>query len=198
MAFHLYPSLDGLSKQNRYDLAGKLSGHVGAVLCLSVTEDGSLLASGGVDGLQIWDLRIRKQLGVLSGAGSWGATTAVTWVTRSNDPDNAVFFGTQSSSLVCWWQLPAKSNARAFEEKFDMPLAGSSEITDIAFDNTTGQLAVCNCTGAVQLYAINGNMRLSVLFSVVMQEIVPINITFCKGSDWKLLVFSLYNGAVHE
>ncbi|KIK56798.1 hypothetical protein GYMLUDRAFT_61829 [Collybiopsis luxurians FD-317 M1] len=204
-SFHLYSSQDGYSKQNRYSLAGKLSGHIGAVLCLSATEDGSLLVSGvessnstGVDGLRIWDLATRKQLGAPSKAGSQGATTAVTWVSCSDDPDEAVFFGTQSGSLVCWRQLPGKSDVVEFEEKFDMPLAGSGEITDIAFDHTNNQLGVCNCTGVIQLYAINGDMSLSVLFSIAMQEIVPINIAFWKGGDRKLLVFSMYNRAVHE
>ncbi|KIK51845.1 hypothetical protein GYMLUDRAFT_251695 [Collybiopsis luxurians FD-317 M1] len=181
-SFRLYSFKDRF-KQNRYSLAAKLRGHLGAVLCLSATEDGSLLASGGIDGLA---------------AGSHGATTAVTWVSCSDDPDDAVFFGTQSGSLVCWRQLPGTSNTTAFEEKFDMLLAGSSEITDIVFDNTTSQLAVCNRTGAVQLYSINGDMRLDVLFSIAMQEMVPRNIAFCRGGDRKLLVFSMYNGAVHE
>ena len=77
-----------------------------------------------------------------------------------------------------------------------MPLAGSSKITDIAFDNVSGQLAVCNCMGAIQLYTTSGDMKLSILFSIVMQEVVPTNIAFCKGSDRKLLVFSMFNGTM--
>ncbi|KIK54518.1 hypothetical protein GYMLUDRAFT_63121 [Collybiopsis luxurians FD-317 M1] len=188
------------STRKEFHLAGKLTGHGGAVLCLSVTEDGKLLASGGADGLRIWDMKTRKQLSVPSRAGVRGAVTAVTWASRSDDPDDtrAVFFGTQSGSLVCWKQLPGKSDVVAFEEKSELQIAGASEITGVIFDSSTGQLAVCNCTGVVQLYSVDGNLRLSVLFSVAMDGIVPKSIVFCKGGDRRLLVFSLYNGAVYE
>ena len=111
-----------VSKTSAFEVKNKLSGHKGPILCLAATEDGKLLASGGkialvpvisdsthtgTDGVKIWDLQKKKQLNGPTGAGTRGATTALAWIARTDDPDEALFYGTQSGTLVCWKQKSA-------------------------------------------------------------------------------------------
>ncbi len=78
-----------------------------------------------------------------------------------------------------------------------MNLSQPSEVTGIDFDADSGRLALCNQAGLVQLYALDPSMGLSVLFSVVLENILPKAIAFGpKGSDRKVLVFSFEDGVV--
>ena len=107
------------SLNSRYTLQGRLRGHSGAILCLSATEDGkiasggerptysmtsSLIYSAGIDGVNLWVLPTMTSLVTPNGAGQRGATTALVWVRREDDPDDVLFYGTQKGLLVCWKQ----------------------------------------------------------------------------------------------
>ncbi|KAF8143417.1 WD40-repeat-containing domain protein [Mycena galopus ATCC 62051] len=89
-----------------YRLCGALRGHHGAVACLKATEDGRFLASGGPDGVQLWDLQAMRPLQRPAGAGDRGATTALLWIRREDEPGEILFYRTQSGLVVCWRQLP--------------------------------------------------------------------------------------------
>ncbi|KAE9383924.1 hypothetical protein BT96DRAFT_1027034 [Gymnopus androsaceus JB14] len=141
-----------VSKTSAFEYKNRLSGHKGPVLCLSATDDGKLLASGGADGVRIWSLQTNGQLKGPTGAGTRGATTALTWISRTDDPDEALFYGTQSGALVCWKQRSAgRTETEEFEERFVLNMAQSSEITGIDFDADGGRLVVCNRNAVVQL-----------------------------------------------
>lgn len=36
------------------------------------------------------------------GAGNRGATTAIAWVRREDEPEDGLIYGTQNGHLVCW------------------------------------------------------------------------------------------------
>ncbi|KAG6903636.1 hypothetical protein DXG01_016112, partial [Tephrocybe rancida] len=109
-----------------YTLLGKLQGHQGAVLCISATEDGKIASGGesvarffcrhivsevvvGADGVRIFDLRrsgkVRFSPVVTPvGVGIRGATTALAWIQREDEPDDGLVYGTQAGYVVCWKQ----------------------------------------------------------------------------------------------
>ncbi|KAJ3874293.1 WD40-repeat-containing domain protein [Lentinula edodes] len=189
---HFFAKDKARTQRNEFIFHHKLTGHGGAVLCMSPTDDGSLLASGGTDGVRIWNLRTNRALSSPVGAGSRGATTALKWVCRTDDPEDALFYGTQRGQLVCW-----KQKGQEFEERYIMRLPAASEITGIAYDGTA-QLAVCNMTGAVQLYRVDATMRLNSIFSIVLEAVVPKALAFAhQGIEKKVLVFSMWDGSVY-
>ncbi|KAJ7442694.1 hypothetical protein FB451DRAFT_1190541 [Mycena latifolia] len=56
----------------------------------------------GIYGLTVpwvWDLQKMRQLRGLSNPGSRGATTAILWVRRADDPGDALFYGTQGGYI---------------------------------------------------------------------------------------------------
>ncbi|KAJ3915119.1 hypothetical protein F5877DRAFT_70146 [Lentinula edodes] len=188
---HIFAKDQARTQRNEFALHHKLIGHGGAVLCMSPTDDGSLLASGGTDGTRIWNLRTKRALPSPVGAGSRGATTALKWVCRIDDPEDALFYGTQRGQLVCW-----KQKGQEFEERYIMQLPTASEITGISYDGSA-RLAACNMTGAVQLYHIDATMRLNNIFSIVLEAVVPKALSFSHGTEKKILIFSMWDGSVY-
>ncbi|KAJ7265274.1 hypothetical protein C8J57DRAFT_1511836 [Mycena rebaudengoi] len=109
------------TKLNQYAPYGTLSAHVGAVHCIAVTEDGKLAASGGTDGVHIWDLEQRSVLQRPNGSGHRGATSAILW--RAT------------------WLLETKGSTMGFEEVSAQQLADAAEITGLAFDTSSSRIA---------------------------------------------------------
>lgn len=108
------------SKQNKYALRTLLQGHVGAVACLAAHPLGTHVACGGdfsylssicnteqinigEDGTKIWNLPSSRLLSSPSGAGERGITTAIVWITRPDDADEGVAYGTEDG-YVCIWK----------------------------------------------------------------------------------------------
>lgn len=104
------------SPLNSYILDAKLEGHCERVLCLAVTGDGVLLASGGEitkirnlihtqlpsggDGTIIWQLASKKILQNISTFGTRGATTSIIWVRRDDTLDEGFVYGTHNGYLI--------------------------------------------------------------------------------------------------
>ena len=56
----------------------------------------------GDNGTHIWNLKTGQIVRIPADAGSRGATTALVWVIRQDDPDEALVFGTTSGYFVFW------------------------------------------------------------------------------------------------
>ena len=56
------------------------------------------------DGTRVWDLKTMQELRAPSGSGIRGATSAIAWIKRADDPGEALFVGTQEGYLACWRQ----------------------------------------------------------------------------------------------
>ncbi|KAJ7916784.1 WD40-repeat-containing domain protein [Mycena leptocephala] len=166
MLFSIRTSADDAAEQNQYALHGVLHGNQEAVQCLKVNEDGTLLASGGADGIRLWDLRSNMELDRPSiGGGQRGATTALLWIRRDDYPGEILVSGTQGGHLCVWTQAP---ESNTFEEKLPVPqLFHPSEITGLAFDSSTNRLAVCNWERMVQVHVMNDKIELGPLEVIV-------------------------------
>ncbi|KAJ7027146.1 WD40-repeat-containing domain protein [Mycena alexandri] len=199
------------SQKNNYVYRGALQGHFGKILSLGATDDGKLLASGGADGTRVWDLETMKEMRGPSSGGIMGATTAIVWIKRDDDPGECLFYGTQEGYVVRWRQravrirdgvvlpeLTAQQGAPDFEEFFCEQLARPAEITGLAFDSLSNRLAVCNRDGVVQIHAVDSSMNLRSLYVKQIPNSSPRAIAFgaMQGVERDVLVFNLYSGQI--
>ena len=72
--------------------------------CLAATPDG-WLASGGSDGIKIWNLNDESKVKVLTGAGHRGDTTAIMWIRQDDNIEDGLAYGIQAGLLVVWTEI---------------------------------------------------------------------------------------------
>ncbi|KAJ4465792.1 hypothetical protein C8J55DRAFT_406554, partial [Lentinula edodes] len=96
--------------------------------------------------------------------GDRGATTALAWITRTDDSDDGLAFGTENGYLCVW----KKSLNEEWTETFCQCLTGgedSQEIVGMAYDIGSTQLAVIHRSQAVHRFIMNSSMHPSPLIS---------------------------------
>ncbi|KAF9548080.1 WD40 repeat-like protein [Agrocybe pediades] len=197
-----------MSKNSGYTLQTQLKGHTGLVLCMSVTEDGKL-ASGGIDGVRIWDFRSivgkhvppawkAPQLSRPCGAGERGPTTALTWIRREDEPEDGLVYGTASGMIACWREVSGSNRVTAYEETYSARLANPGEITAIAFDSASNRLAVSNRNSVVSLLRVGPKLDLHPIFTVVLKDHVPKALAFSQSGEVRAVhSFGLYDGIIY-
>ncbi|KAJ7891470.1 hypothetical protein B0H13DRAFT_1887172 [Mycena leptocephala] len=149
------------------------------------------------DGTRVWDLETMKSIHSPSSPGIRGATTAISWIKRDDDPGEALFYGTQEGYLVCWRQ---GAGVPDFEEVSVKQIANPGEITGLAFDSMSNHIAVCNRNGVVQVYTLDSSMNLRLVYSSTIVNSSPKAIAFGAtygGSERDILVFNMYSGNIH-
>jgi hypothetical protein len=107
------------AQYNTYELHAALAGMDGSAACISIHPLETHVACGGEGysryyflathqslpgdkGTCIWNLMTSEMVTVPAGAGSRGATTALVWVTRQDDREEALVFRTTGGYLVIW------------------------------------------------------------------------------------------------
>ncbi|KAJ7437531.1 WD40-repeat-containing domain protein [Mycena latifolia] len=168
----------------------------GAVFSIVATEDGKFLASGGTDGTRIWSLQFMTQiLNRPATAGLRGATTAITWANRDDDPSEMLFYGTLKGYLIGWQQV---SGNQGFHEVYCRQLAQPAEITALAFDPLSNRLAVCNYNSSVQVYVFASSVGPRKIFAVNINNFIPKALHFgaMRRNDRELLVSGLRDGKI--
>ncbi|KAJ7836737.1 WD40-repeat-containing domain protein [Mycena leptocephala] len=184
-----------VSKNSIYVWRKTLQGHSGPIEILSATDDGKLLASGGLSGTLVWDVEKMQTLRSPSSPAIRGATSALLWVKHADDPGSTLFFGTLQGYVVVWRQGAA---APDFEEAMCMHTTDPGEITGLAFDAVSNRFALCNRNGVVQVYRLDASMTIHSLYSKTVPNGSPKAIAFgaTSGSERDILVFNLYSGHV--
>ncbi|KAF8184608.1 WD40-repeat-containing domain protein [Mycena galopus ATCC 62051] len=184
-----------MQSKKQYTLLGKLTGHTGAITCMTANEDGKLLASGGTDGTRIWSLETLSPIPRVAGAGDRGATTCALWVRREDEAAEILFYGTENGWLVCWKQTAS----RGFEEVNLVRLVNRAEITGLSFDTTTNRLLVCHRDLVVQAWAVERSLQLQNIFSVTIDSFTPKAVAWgdFKNNEREILAFGLYDGNIH-
>ncbi|KAK1233799.1 hypothetical protein PQX77_003026 [Marasmius sp. AFHP31] len=151
-------SLHETSENGLYKLHLLLSGHTGAVACVAAHPDGTFIATGGEEGTRIWDLKTGHLVSSPTGAGDRGITTAVVFITKRDGADDAIAFGTDNGYLCIWKR---GSDEKEFEEIFSSRLTGGpdgQEISAMAFDASSSQLAVVHRASVVHRFFIDAAM----------------------------------------
>jgi WD40 repeat protein len=194
------------SLKKKYTFQGTLKGHTGAILCLRATDDGNILVSGGTDGVKLWSLATMAAIRNPGSVGLRGATTALVWMRREDEPDEVLYHGTQNGYLVCWKQSQRRNFVSArpaliqhqasFEEMHVVQLAIPGEITGIAFDAASNRLAVCNRNSVIQMFTIDGLMTPRIIFSVTIMDFLPKTIAFghMNGDTRGVVTFGMHDG----
>ncbi|KAJ6565163.1 WD40-repeat-containing domain protein [Mycena vulgaris] len=181
---------------SNYRRQGRLQGHIGVLYCMVATDDGKFLASGGNDGTRIWDVKCMTQIpNRPANGGLRGATAAIAWTNRDDEPGEILFYGTVNGYLISWRQV---SGDDGFHEVFCRRLAQSGEVTALAFDALSNRLAVCNYNSVVQVWLLASSAVPHKLFTVNITNFIPKSVHFgaMRENERELLVFGLHDGRI--
>ncbi|KAF5336660.1 hypothetical protein D9758_016746 [Tetrapyrgos nigripes] len=177
------------SKNRKYKLRAFLAGHQGAVACMAAHPLGSHVASGGQEGTLVWKLQDKKLLGSPTGAGDQGVTTALAWMIRPDDTDDGLAFGTERWIFM---HLASQPKGTGGGEN-------GQEITAIAFDVNSSQLAVVHRAEIVHRFIVDPLMRLTTIKSTRIKNHWPQAVSFgqtaaCGPEIWS---FGREDGEIH-
>ncbi|KAK7026728.1 hypothetical protein VNI00_015501 [Paramarasmius palmivorus] len=188
------------SERNLYVLEAQLSGHHGPAVCLSVHADGTFLACGGLTGTSIWDLASYSPVATPTGAADRGTTTSIVWATRPDSEEDVLIYGTQEG-FICIWQLDdtAKEFVEIYCKALDAGPHDRREVTAIAFEATTCQLAIAHRSGSIHRLALSSNMIPTPLCSTIIPLFSPQAVAFGgKGEHGlDLVAFSRSSGEIY-
>ncbi|KAJ7429427.1 quinon protein alcohol dehydrogenase-like superfamily [Mycena galericulata] len=176
------------NSSGQYALHTVLAGHHGSVTCLKVTEDGGFLASGGSDGVRLWDLVKMRSVNRPTGAGNRGSACVLLWVRREDEPGEILVFGTQTGLV----------GGKSFEESSIFQMSNPAEITGLAFDAASNRLAVCHRESTIQIHEMDDKMKPHTVFSVGIKNFLPKALAFgaAKGKHREIIAFGFHDGQI--
>ncbi|KAI6023549.1 WD40-repeat-containing domain protein, partial [Pisolithus microcarpus] len=167
-----------------YTLDCRLRGHRDAILCLAVSSSRTLLASGGFNGLRMWDLRKKDPI------------MAIAWLVLNDGIQETLCCGTALGYLVIWRQR--LNTVVEFEEVVSRRISGGHEIMAITSDvgNGTGnRIIVATQDRRVQAWTLDSRNRFSSTFSVQLKTSIP-RAVYTHGCD--VIVFGMYDGDMND
>jgi WD40 repeat protein len=181
------------SKTGRYQFAGRLKGHLDAIHAMDFSHNGNYLASGGHDGVRMWNVTILKELATPPQKQHvYGPVTCIKWLTTPYDRYETICYGTVLGYLVFWRQ----TSRGGFQERWAERIGEGKEILDISTDEPTKEhvhLAIGARCGSVQVWRYDSIGMLSIIFSVKIGETIPRKVVF-TSEDKYVRVFGFYNG----
>ncbi|KAF8996952.1 WD40 repeat-like protein [Hymenopellis radicata] len=181
-----------MTPSSSYTAKYSLHGHFGRVLCLSTSEDGRLLATGGIDGTKIWCLQAMQLLHEIPSFKIRGATTEVCWIRRDDNPEvELLAYGTQCGFVI----FLRRSQTTVFTEFHVAQIHDPSEITGIAYSSSSNRVAMVNVKGSVVTMSIDPvTMQPSLHggWCVVVADCMPGGVAFNTERD--IMVFGTYDG----
>ncbi|KAG1823063.1 WD40-repeat-containing domain protein [Suillus variegatus] len=161
-----------------YRLEGRLVGHKNAINCLAVSRNGNMLASGGSDGMRIWDLKRRVQL--------------PTPPTRET-----LCYGTGLGFIGIWQQQG--EDLEDFNAKVSRRIGTGKEIMCLTYDHIGDDTRIASGTRdrRVQVWAFDFKGPLIPIFAVELSTTIPRTVNFNRTASRNLLVFGMYDGEIH-
>ncbi|KAG1767309.1 WD40-repeat-containing domain protein [Suillus placidus] len=184
-----------------YRLEGRLLGHKNAINCLAVTRNGNMLASGGSDGMRIWDLKRRVQLptprqtpAIQNPA---DPVTCACWITRQEATHETLCYGTGLGFIAIWQQQG--EGLEDFNAKVSRRIGTGKEIMCLTYDHTGDDTRIATGTRdrRVQVWAFDFKGPLIPIFSVELSTMIPRTVNFNRTPGRNLLVFGMYDGEIH-
>ncbi|KJA13352.1 hypothetical protein HYPSUDRAFT_59954 [Hypholoma sublateritium FD-334 SS-4] len=183
-------------------LIGKFTGHSESVITLAFSRTGQLLASGGIDGVKVWDLPAKRQIDIpQQPPHERGQVSCICWVTRPNDAFETLCYGNALGFFIFLQHSPTED---CFKVIFSGRLALGSKILSMAADisSTSVRVVTGSRDKCIQVWEFNSTThKLAVLFSRVHgveRDIVPKALAFDKGPQKDVLVFGLYDGGLYK
>ncbi|KAF5351481.1 hypothetical protein D9757_012881 [Collybiopsis confluens] len=196
MKFFGSSSVSLSSEHHRYALRGLLKGQHGAVSCVATHPLGTFVASGGEAGTKVWHLPSAKAIPGPTGASDRGITTAIVWLMRPDDEEGSCLRYRARVSLHL-----EKEQGRMWEIFCDRLVGGAdgAEVSGMAYDTSSGQLAVVHRAEAVHRFLIDIGMIPRVIKSVTIAKHWPQAVAFgqvgVKGPE--LWSFGREDGVIH-
>ena len=199
-------------------LLATLHGHSGSVVNLAISPNGKLLASGGTDGIKIWDMKTRKEVAVPQQPfHERGQVSCVCWITRNDEAFDTLCYGNALGFLVFLQHRPTEvsrgfvkfnGDLRHFKQgRFEfvqsVRIARGGEILCMTADISGGS-SIRFATGTrdkcVQVWSFDSSSRkLTPIHSKAFaddKDIVPKALAFDGSKDQNLFVFGLYDGGL--
>jgi WD40 repeat protein len=94
-------------------LITELHGHTGPVISMAISSCGRLMASGGTDGVRIWDLKTFQEITIpQQPLQERGQVSCVLWITRKNETFDTLCYGNALGYLVFLQHRPAEVRFR--------------------------------------------------------------------------------------
>ncbi|KDR78697.1 hypothetical protein GALMADRAFT_137715 [Galerina marginata CBS 339.88] len=186
----------------RLQTTATLHGHIGPVISIAFSPSGAFMASGGADGVKIWDLKTYKEINIPQQSYHERAqVSSVCWITRKND---SIAQTRQVRQLVTVPPTDERFQSR-FEAVFSTRIARGGEILCVTADitgNDQTRIATCTRDKCVQVWLFNSaNCQLVPVYSKAYKdnrEIVPKSVAFDDNANRDLFVFGLYDGGLYK
>ncbi|KAF9523950.1 WD40-repeat-containing domain protein [Crepidotus variabilis] len=187
----------------RTQLLIELHGHTGQVVSLAISPSGELLASGGTDGVKVWNLSTGKEIPTpQQPLQERGQVSCVYWITRRNESFDTLCYGNALGYLVFLQHRPTEQR---FESVCSARIARGGEILSMTAEDLGGgstRIATGTRDKCVQVWTFDSSARklLSVHSSAFSQEkdIIPKSLAFDGNESKDLCVFGLYDGGLHK
>ncbi|KAG2739765.1 WD40 repeat-like protein [Suillus brevipes Sb2] len=186
------------SHSNDYRLEGRLVGHKNAINCLAVSHNGCMLASGGSDGMRIWDLKRRAQLPIPPQTPAIrnpaDPVTCACWITRHEATQETLCYGTGLGFIGIWQQQG--EGLQDFDAKISRRVGTGKEIMCLTCDHTGNDTRIASGTRdrRIQVWAFDFKGPLIPIFSVELATTIPRTINFNRTASRNILVFGMYDG----
>ncbi|KAE9397090.1 hypothetical protein BT96DRAFT_795987, partial [Gymnopus androsaceus JB14] len=107
-----------------------------------------------------------------------GVTTAIVWLTRADDEEEGLAYGTEHGYLAVWRK---NKEGDGFTETFCDRLTGGKdgdEISAIAYDTNSGQIAVVHRAEAIHRFILDVGMIPRIIKSVTIAKHWPQAVAF--------------------
>jgi WD40 repeat protein len=90
-------------------LIKELHGHTGPVISMAISSNRRLMASGGTDGVRIWDLKTFHEITIpQQPLQERGQVSCVSWITHKNKTFDTLCYGNALGYLVFLQHRPAE------------------------------------------------------------------------------------------
>ncbi|KAJ3507463.1 hypothetical protein NLJ89_g6292 [Agrocybe chaxingu] len=171
---------------------------------MAFSPKGTLLASGGEDGLKIWDLHAMKELRLPDqNPDEKNYVASVCWITKPYESVDTLCYGNGTGFLVFLQHRPSQNE---FDIIHSCRIGGGREISTIAADRGSHDASTCIATGTrdkyVQVWTFDANTRTLLPCNSKVygenHEVIPKALAFNNNNERDLYVFGIYDGGLYK
>ncbi|KAL5525016.1 hypothetical protein ACEPAF_8885 [Sanghuangporus sanghuang] len=181
-------------------LVGRLYGHSEGINSLSISNDGTVLASGGSDTLRLWDIVACKELRPPfrpdHRVNVRGQVTCTSWLPTS-DWRKTLIFATSVGYLIVW----KESESGAFKELSAHRVGTPEQVISLSVskpDTKSFRVALGTYERWVRVFMYDDEIpgTPTAVFSVQLAGTIPKSIAFADNVRADLIIFGMMDGRI--